>query len=305
MRVLLAGVMTSLFLVACGGDAAPADDAPAAEPTAESGSAEMAVETGELEPFEGRKNHFTLEAGGQSYDGPVLCEVYEGGLQATLSHLGARMTDFRIRASGVEGAGSYDGQLRVKQGRATSTGPVRIEAAVKQGEINPILVADITGDYDGEAGSGSVEGTFACATNLDRWEGVEGFPKSGSWIEYTVSGVAEADRREQEAMMCSNVGDAVEVQSAGGWGIHFELPAATPGEHTAPFRVSAPSQLDLTEDIGTNDPRFYGDGSVTVEEAGQDQMGYDAFRFHFSAPVEQEGTGRTLTVEGTAFCGIF
>ncbi len=129
--------------------------------------------------------------------------------------------------------------------------------------------------------------------------------KSGAYIEYTVSGDYSVTDREEEVVMCSEVEGGLKAHTLGAWNVTLEATGRDPGTHAARITVAAPQQVtELHDDDFRTDDRFYGDGSVTIEEGGRDAFGLPAVKVTYSGTNLESDTGHVIGIEGSLFCGV-
>ncbi len=127
--------------------------------------------------------------------------------------------------------------------------------------------------------------------------------KSGAYIEYTVTGDVELSAREQEVVLCSTSSDGFKAHTIGKWNFSLDTEGSGPGSHGVRFMVAAPSEIEAVNVRGTDD-RFYGDGTMTIEDAGRDNVGFPAVNVRFSATGLTSRPGYKIDVEGSFFCGV-
>lgn len=255
---------------------------------------------------------YNLETTGDlelKHSGKPGCEIYEDRLLLTFTTLdGGAMfggPSYDVMVRGFEGEGRYEGTFTLKDDGETSGGTVTVTASVAEGRILPVMSGRVSGQFSGALGSGVIEGDYSCKTDLGRPGDWNSGPKSGAWVEYRITGDAEASHREEEVVMCSESDQGFRAHSMGSWSLSFETEIEGRGEMPARFTLGAPLPLRELRPTGSADPRFYGDGTVTVEDAGTDEFGLKAVRVKFSAPeVEQGRSGPALSVDGELFCGV-
>lgn len=127
--------------------------------------------------------------------------------------------------------------------------------------------------------------------------------KSGAFIEYTVTGDVELSDREEEVVLCSNTSDGFQAHTIGAWNFTLDADGSGPGSHGVRLRVAAPQEIAAVHASGT-DNRFYGDGMLTIEDAGKDNVGFPAVRVHFTADGLESRPGHRISVAGSLFCGL-
>ncbi len=125
------------------------------------------------------------------------------------------------------------------------------------------------------------------------------------WIEYTVSGDAELQAREEDVVMCSETEDGFKAHTLGDWIITLEADGNGPGVHAVRFTVAVPDSITtLHDDNFRTDDRFYGDGTMTVESAGKDDFGFDLITAGFSGIDLQSEAEHTISVKGKLGCQV-
>jgi hypothetical protein len=127
--------------------------------------------------------------------------------------------------------------------------------------------------------------------------------KSGAYIEYTVTGDVELSDREEEVVLCSTSEDGFKAHTIGKWNISLDTEGSGPGSHGVRFMVAAPPEIEAVNVRGTDD-RFYGDGTMTIEDAGKDNFGFSAVKVSFSATGLASRPGHHINVKGSFFCGV-
>jgi len=127
--------------------------------------------------------------------------------------------------------------------------------------------------------------------------------KSGAYIEYTVTGDVELSDREEEVVLCSTSEDGFLAHTIGKWNFSLDAEGSGPGSHGVRFMVAAPPEIEAVNVRGTDD-RFYGDGTMTIEDAGKDNVGFPAVKVSFSATGLASRPGHQINVKGSFFCGV-
>jgi hypothetical protein len=130
-----------------------------------------------------------------------------------------------------------------------------------------------------------------------------GAMKSGAYIEYTVTGDVEVSNREEEVVLCSETSDGFKAHTIGDWNFSLDADGSGPGSHGVRFMVAAPPEIQSVRAAG-RDHRFYGDGTLTLEDAGKDNVGFDAVRVTFTGTGLESDPGYRISVEGSFFCGV-
>jgi hypothetical protein len=129
---------------------------------------------------------------------------------------------------------------------------------------------------------------------------------SSVWIEYSVTGDAEVETREEDVVMCSELEDGFKAHTLGTWNFTLQADGNGPGEHAVSFMVAPDHAIEsLRAETGRDDPRFYGDGTMTIESAGKDDFGLDLVTADFSAVDLESATGHTISVTGKLGCQVF
>ena len=128
---------------------------------------------------------------------------------------------------------------------------------------------------------------------------------SNVWFEYTVTGDVELTGREEDVVMCSNTDDGFQAQTLGEWTLRLEAEGDGPGTHHVQYELDVPQSVTALhdDDDRTND-RFYGDGSIAIEEAGKDQFGFTLVKIAFSADSLHADTEHTIAMKGTISCPL-
>ncbi|MEJ2239093.1 MAG: hypothetical protein P8X82_12405 [Gemmatimonadales bacterium] len=125
------------------------------------------------------------------------------------------------------------------------------------------------------------------------------------WIEYSVTGDAEVEAREEDVVMCSELEDGFKAHTLGTWNFTLEADGNGPGEHAVSFMVAPDHAIEsLRSETARDDPRFYGDGTMTIESAGKDDFGLDLVTAEFSAVDLESATGHTISVTGKLGCQV-
>lgn len=306
----------ALVAAACGGDGATGTtSAPDAGSSTQEGSVTTATESGAVSddgavsqassadtPATGYRltstGDLTFEHTGDNY-----CSIYQGRFEIDFLQFDDVFISYSGMVDGFDGAGEYQGTFTLISDDPVigveSAGSLSISAQIGEGDINPVLFGEVSGSFEGDAGSGSFKGVYSCqvlATEL--------FPETAdsgdtsNRIEYTVTGDASASIAETGVVLCSRGSDTI-LHSVGVWVISVDAPGATPGTLTASFMVSAPSQV---EEVRSDDPfadRFEGAGSFTYSDSG------GLFSGTFSAPGLTSESGFTIDLEGTFSCEAF
>lgn len=128
---------------------------------------------------------------------------------------------------------------------------------------------------------------------------------SAAWIEYTVTGDAEVQGREEDVVMCSESDDGFRAAALGDWVFHIESEQNGTGEHAVTFMISAPDDLpSLHDDNFRTDDRFRGDGTMVIESAGKDQFGFALIKAEFSGVDLQSDAEHTISVKGILCCAV-
>jgi len=127
--------------------------------------------------------------------------------------------------------------------------------------------------------------------------------KSGSYIEYTIKGDIQATQRDDETILCSNPTKIFQSHSAGKWIITITADNPGVGAHTVKLMVTPPDDLERLKSARAGDHRFYGEGTLDLEYAGQDNFGLLAVKGAFSAKGLKSKDGLTIDMEGKLFCG--
>jgi len=127
--------------------------------------------------------------------------------------------------------------------------------------------------------------------------------KSGAYIEYTVTGDVELSDREEEVVLCSTSEDGFLAHTIGKWNFSLDAEGSGPGSHGVRFMVAAPPEIESVRASG-RDSRFYGDGTMTIEDAGKDNVGFSAVKVSFSATGLASRPGHKINVKGSFFCGV-
>lgn len=124
-----------------------------------------------------------------------------------------------------------------------------------------------------------------------------------AWIEYEVTGAVSLENREEDVVMCALTDEAFLVHTLGAWNVSIETNNKNPGEHTGTFMVAAPvSLVPPTEDSA--DPRFRGEGSVTIEDGGMGQYGFPRVTVTYEAATLMSGADRTIGIKGRFVCDV-
>lgn len=171
MPTRLALLLLAISLLACRDKdgARPAAAAPA--PPSHEEEAAIAAAPGELTStgqvgFRGASSYFCVPHG-------------EGGLQVDFRTGSSEMPAVAVRIEDYRGSGPYQARLFVtgrspSGGLVTSPGEVRVEVQQQnpiEGGAPATVSGTFHGQYDGEAGKGSIEGRFASCNYTSRGEG--------------------------------------------------------------------------------------------------------------------------------------
>ena len=125
------------------------------------------------------------------------------------------------------------------------------------------------------------------------------------WIEYSVTGDAELQAREEDVVMCGVTDDGLKIHTLGAWNITLEANGNGAGEHAVRFMVAVPDSITaLHDDNFRTDDRFYGDGTMTVTSAGKDDYGFDLITAEFSGVDLQSATEHTISLKGKLGCQV-
>lgn len=244
-----------------------------------------------------------------SHSGDILCTIYEGTIELSFFPESFEW-DYGFEATGFDGTeGSYAGVFRIGDGtREASEGPGEITISLGEPDDIGLLVASgsISGSYAGETGSGEFEGTYACEITIEEaagGSGAVGGGETGAYIDYVISGDAEAERTEVDAVLCGTTegGFSLSAPSLEAWTIDVMADAATEGSpFEAQFSVSPPSSSDLAEP-GPFASRLEGPGTVTYQDAGTDPTGISLYAGTLEAAglVSEGGFSIDLTAEFT------
>jgi len=142
------------------------------------------------------------------------------------------------------------------------------------------------------------------SSDSDSW-GNSASTVSPVWIEYSVTGDAELEAREEDVVMCSELEDGFKAHTLGNWNFTLEADGNGPGEHAVKFMVAPDRAIEsLRAQTGRDDPRFYGDGTMTIESAGKDDFGLELVTAEFSAVDLESATGHTISVTGKFGCQV-
>ena len=145
-----------------------------------------------------------------------------------------------------------------------------------------------------------VDGTIEAHASGDNAPAV-----SPVWIEYTVSGDAELQAREEDVVMCGETDDGLQIHTIGDWNFTLEADGSGVGEHAVRFMVAVPDSITaLHDDNFRTDDRFYGDGTMTVKSAGKDDFGFDLITAEFSGVDLQSDAEHTISVKGKLGCQV-
>jgi hypothetical protein len=302
LRGLAATVtLTALLATACGGSGQPGAEA------GENGQLSRADGAGVpegLDPDAGIL--FAVEATGDlafEHTGGALCEVYQNELMVSFLQTDDLFLGYELRVDGFSGDGSYHGTVTLERNGVESTGPVELDATVREGDLLPLLTGSFSGTAAGALGSTSLAGTFQCATDLGDPSAAVAIP-TGAWIEYAVSGDTSAQLREADVMVCGRgEGGVLLARSLGAWIVDIETESSGWGDLTARFTLSAPGQLDELKSPGS-DPRFRGSGRIELENKGTDRFGMPDVEARFEAVGLTSDAGHSLNLSGTFRCGV-
>lgn len=126
-----------------------------------------------------------------------------------------------------------------------------------------------------------------------------------NWIEYRVAGDATEEHKETDMLLCSTMDDGARFafRSVGEWTIGAESPGASFGEHQARFELSPPQNKYRDDDFRTDD-RAWGDGTLVLEDAGKDPMGFRVFKGTFVIPELVADSGFSFKLEGSFSCPV-
>ncbi|UCD24210.1 MAG: hypothetical protein JSW51_14475 [Gemmatimonadota bacterium] len=127
--------------------------------------------------------------------------------------------------------------------------------------------------------------------------------KSGAYIEYSVKGDIEVSDREEEVVLCSTSSDGFKAHTIGEWNFSLDAAGEGPGKHNVRFMVASAPEFESVRTRG-RDHRFYGDGTMELEDAGRDNFGLAAVKVSFSAQGLVSDPGYEIDVEGSFFCAV-
>ena len=213
LRGLAAAViLTTLLATACGGSGQTGEEALEDSQVSQANGAGVPegldIDAGVLFAVEG-KGDLAFE-----HTGGAICEVYQNELMVSFLQTDDPFLGYELRVDGFSGDGSYHGTVTLERNGVKSTGPVELDATVREGDLLPQLTSSFSGTAAGALGSTSLTGTFQCATDLGDPSAAVANP-TGAWIEYAVSGDASAELREPDVMICGR---------GGGWRVARPLP---------------------------------------------------------------------------------
>ena len=118
-----------------------------------------------------------------------------------------------------------------------------------------------------------------------------------AWIEYTVTGDASLENREEDVVMCGVTDEAFLVHTLGEWNISIETEPQLSGEHAATFMAAAPDSLAALY-VPSVDDRLRGEGSVTIADGGAGQYGFPRVEVTYEATSLTSGQGKTIGIKG-------
>lgn len=124
-----------------------------------------------------------------------------------------------------------------------------------------------------------------------------------AWIEYTVTGDASHEDREEDVVMCGLTDEAFLVHTLGAWNVSIEADNTNPGEHGATFMVAAPDSISALQVPGVDD-RLRGDGIVTIADGGMGQYGFPRVEVIYEATGLSSGEGTTIDIKGKFVCDV-
>ncbi len=127
--------------------------------------------------------------------------------------------------------------------------------------------------------------------------------KSGAYIEYSVKGDIEVSDREEEVVLCSTSSHGFKAHTIGQWNFSLDAEGEGPGKHKVRFMVASAPEFESVRSSG-RDHRFYGDGTMELEDAGRDSFGLAAVKVSFSATGLESDPGHRIDVEGSFFCAV-
>jgi len=277
-------------------------DAPALMP--DGGESETAVRMpAGLAPDEGIQ--FALESSGDitfRHTGGALCEEYAGELLVSFLQIDDPFLGYELSVPDFGGDGRFTGRFTIERRGDASSGDVEVETEDRQEGDSRIITGQLTGAADGEAGHASVSGVFYCEMAANA--AVASSTSSGAWMEYTVTGDAQAELREEDVMICSRSDEGgLMARSLGAWTVDIETDWSGAGQGVGAFSVAAPPHVDALRGSG-RDPRLRGEGVVTIEDTGGGPMGLPSVQGWFEAPDLVSDLGRTIGIVGSFRCSI-
>ena len=124
-----------------------------------------------------------------------------------------------------------------------------------------------------------------------------------AWIEYTVTGDAIVEDREENVVMCSITDEAFLVHTIGEWNISIESAEGSPGEHTAEFMVAAPQSIAALQGPAVDD-RLRGEGVITIADGGMGQYGFPRVEVTYEAANLTSENGKAIGIKGKFVCDV-
>lgn len=125
----------------------------------------------------------------------------------------------------------------------------------------------------------------------------------GYYINYKVSGNAQAQQRDDKLILCKNPSKEFQIHSIGKWVITIDAVGKGAGSHKAKFMIAPPDELKNLRSRNVADHRFYGEGTVVLENAGTDKYNLPAVKGKFSGRGLKSRDGFTINIQGSFYCG--
>ena len=293
-------LLPAAFALGCG--ESRASDASEETPAGDDTETQVRIPAG-LDPAEGLQ--FALESSGDitfRHTGAVLCEAYAGELLISFLQVDDPFLGYELSVPDFEGDGRFAGRFSLERRGATSAGAVEVDAEDRRKGDMRVITGRLTGAADGEAGHASVFGSFHCEMAGDA--PVPTSMESSAWIEYAVTGDAQAELREDDVMICSRSEEGgLMARSLGAWTVDIETEWPGTGQGAGAFTVAAPPHVDALRGSG-RDSRLRGAGTLTLEDTGPGPLGLPSLQGRFEAPDLVSDLDHRIGIAGSFRCSI-